>query len=55
MAATKDVTMNFAQFDNRLKEKHPRLYPWLWFVGLYLAGMTSLALFAYGMRWLIKG
>lgn len=47
--------MNFAAFDQRIKSDYPRLHPWLWFVGLWLAGFLSLGIVAYGLRWLIKG
>jgi hypothetical protein len=28
----------------------PRLRPWLWFVGLYAAGLAAMAVLAYGLR-----
>lgn len=39
----------------RFAKLSPRAQQWLWFIGLYLAGLVSLAVFAYGLRWLIKG
>jgi len=27
---------------------------WLWFVGLWCAGLLSVAVLAYGVRWLIR-
>jgi hypothetical protein len=31
-----------------------RLHPWLWFAGLYIAGVVTLAVVAYGLRALLK-
>lgn len=41
--------------DAVLRDRYPRARAWVWFFTLYFAGMVSLAVFAYGMRWLIKG
>jgi hypothetical protein len=43
------------RLDATLRTRFPRARVWMWFFGLYLAGLGSLAVFAYGMRWLIKG
>jgi hypothetical protein len=32
----------------------PSLRRWLWFAGLYVAGVVTLALVAYGLRVLLK-
>ena len=32
----------------------PQLRPWLWFVALYLAGVGTLAVVAFGLRALLK-
>jgi hypothetical protein len=32
----------------------PRLQKWLWFAGLYAAGVATLAIVAYGLRALLK-
>jgi hypothetical protein len=32
----------------------PRLKKWLWFAGLYAAGVATLAIVAYGLRALLK-
>jgi len=33
---------------------HPRLNRWLWFAGLYAAGVVTLAVVAYGLRALLQ-
>jgi hypothetical protein len=36
-------------------ERFPgRLHRWLWFAGLYVAGVGTLAVVAYGLRALLK-
>ena len=35
------------------EDRRPRWRRWAWFVGLYLAGMATMAAVSYGLRWLI--
>jgi hypothetical protein len=32
-----------------------RSHPWLWFAALYVAGVGTLGIVAYGLRLLLKG
>jgi hypothetical protein len=34
--------------------RSPRLVGWLWFAGLYAAGVGTLAVVAYGLRTLLR-
>jgi hypothetical protein len=48
------VIDRFQNLEARLKTQFPRAAPWIWFAGLYLAGMIAMMIFAYGLKWLIK-
>jgi len=49
------MAIDFSALDACLKSRFPRAYPWLWFVGLYGASLLAISVFAYGLRWMIKG
>ena len=34
--------------------ERPRWHRWAWFVGLYVAGLLTIALVSYSLRWLIQ-
>ena len=37
-----------------MKPLTDRQKQWAWFVGLWFAGLASMALLAHGMRWVIR-
>jgi uncharacterized protein involved in cysteine biosynthesis len=33
---------------------HPQWQKWLWFIGLWCAGLLSVSLLAYLLRWVVR-
>lgn len=49
-----NIIINLRQNFYNWVDAHPRLKQWLWFVVLWCAGLASVLVMAYPIKWVIK-